>query len=426
MQGITARFLAAIPVTTLLLGLAAAPSAHAVCYAVYDSGYRSHMARAGMSIPAKVAAPGSVTTPAQCRAWLSQKISGYGYDAGLQKTQCSCDGSGSSGGYSGGYSGGSTKDMVRMEMAGAVGNMLGQMIAAALAPPPAPRGPSPEEIARKEQERLEAERLAKLRQEQKDQWNAANNKIASAADIAREKEAGRGTELLGKMEGLGSGQGMQAGALSSSLSLADMTPVGSGRYDTSRMTSWQRLLCASTFSKEAAAAGGGRTGAEKSRHLNEQADKVMSGAPTDRECPLAGGPAVPDVPDPTPVDAEQYAKMMRETREDIDSLQGFREEKEKTSEKKKEVETKLAKTREKAQEVIGAPAAAKPEPGKDQNTLLQELKALESDLAAELSSLDKKDRELSASIETVSGRLEKRQQALLADAGPISPAGRQK
>ena len=424
----SARSFAGILILSILLEPALAVSARAGCYAVYDGSYRSKMASAGMPIPEKVAAPASVTTPEQCRSWLSQKISGYGYDTGLQKTRCDCGTGGSAGGYSGGYSGMSTKQMVQTEMAGMMGNMLGNMIAAALAPP-VQRGPSPEEIARQEQEkarleaeRLEAERQAKIRKEQEEKWKAANRQIASAGGKARETEAAQGTALLGQMSTLGGGQGMGMGTLSShGLSLGDMTSLGSGRYDTSRMDLRQRLLCASAFSKDAAAVAGKNP--EESRRLGEQADRVLSGAPTDRECPPFATLGVPEVPEPTPVGLpEEYAGILRETRQDIDALQGFREEKEKTAEKKKEVETKLAETREKAKEAKAAPVPEKPEPGKD-STLLAELKALEADLAAELSDLDKKEKELSSSIENVTGRLQKRQQSLLAEAGPKSPTG---
>jgi hypothetical protein len=188
----------------------------------------------------------------------------------------------------------------------------------------------------------------------------------------------------------------------------------------------QRLLCASAFTKQAAGVSG-PAAAETARFLNGQAEKVLSGEAIDRPCPPSALPDVPDVPEPTPVDLPgQYAQLVRETQTDIDALQGFRADQEKTRVKKEEVQAKLAETREKAKEAKAAPAPAKPEPGKDpgkDSTLLAELKALEADLAAELSDLDKKEKELSSSIENVTDRLQKRQQSLLADAGPKSPTG---
>jgi len=414
----------------LLAGPFAAPPAGAACYLVADSAAQAHWARSGFPVSPRQALPSSVSTMQQCQQVLSQRKAQYSYDAGMRGVTCQCDGS-SSGGYSpGSYSGMTTKQMVQVEMARATGTLLGQMIAAALAPPPAPRGPSPEELARQQREKEEAERLAALLRKQREDWNAANQRIASAGGKTRETDERDGAALLGRMQTLG-GAGMQAGTIqSSTLTLADMTPVTGGKFPTSGMSAVDRLVCAGAFSKQAetASAAADPKAAERARHLSEQAERVMAGSPTDVPCPALGLPAIPDVPDPTPVDLPaQYELLVAETKQDIADLQRFRQEQEQTRAKKEEVKAKLEEAREKAKEAKAqappaAPAAgAPPPPGKDPSTVMAELQALASALESDLSDLDRKDQELTASIGTVTGRLEKRQQALLGPADPNSP-----
>jgi hypothetical protein len=148
--------------------------------------------------------------------------------------------------------------------------------------------------------------LAQQKQEQQKQEALQKWKKLQAEETARvsQQEAQRkkqGEDLLAKMGSL-SDPGLKPGATESGRlqpytwesTRAEFIPLGAGRFDTSSLSSWQRLLCASHFSNTALTQinSGNPEGAE---FMNRQADSVTAGGIIEVECAF---PALPQVPEP--------------------------------------------------------------------------------------------------------------------------------
>ncbi|NQS99984.1 MAG: ankyrin repeat domain-containing protein [Candidatus Omnitrophica bacterium] len=116
---------------------------------------------------------------------------------------------------------------------------------------------------------------------------------------------------------------------------------GRGRYDTSTLSEWQRLLCAVYFSSEALIAikNGDEVGA---RYFNEQAEKVSSGQMIELEFKF---PALPQPPEPEKAESKMagYVDLLGKMQKDIKTLQDIEIKIKQTEVKKKQAESKKAK-----------------------------------------------------------------------------------
>jgi len=134
--------------------------------------------------------------------------------------------------------------------------------------------------------------------------------------------------------------------------------LGRGRYDTSTLSEWQRLLCAAHFSSEALTAI--KNGdVETARYLNEQAEKVSSGQMIELECKF---PALPQPPEPEKAESKMtaYVNLLGKVQKDVKTLQDIEIKIKQTEVKKKQAESK----KDKAEKMIAESHAldtAKPE-----------------------------------------------------------------
>ena len=162
-----------------------------------------------------------------------------------------------------------------------MGNLFASMLASALAPPP--------DTTYQQQQLLQQKIAAKKKQEAKkkqaiEQWKQLQKEEETRKAGEEEKKRTKGRELLAKMGSLDDG-GLKP--FKWDTPELEAKPVGTGTYDTSGYTSWQRLLCASYFSGKALEAS--RVGdAEGAAFMNTQADRVTVGEMTDVECQLPG------------------------------------------------------------------------------------------------------------------------------------------
>jgi len=211
--------------------------------------------------------------------------------------------------WSGGHASGATSS--EMFAAQMLGEMLGQILASAFAPPK-------QDPAALEAQRLaeEAARKAWEAQQQKlrDEWKAKQAQAAKEQQQAQAQAQQQGQDLLSQMQPVGSavspgasGQGLQMQSLGGTIegfkwdtpgvAGVGFKPIGGGRYDTSGLKSWQRLLCATYFSQSALSIA--PRDPEQARFFEEQAAKVSAGEAVELPCTF---PAMPPVPEPPKAD----------------------------------------------------------------------------------------------------------------------------
>jgi hypothetical protein len=193
-----------------------------------------------------------------------------------------------------------------------LGDVLGQLIAFAFAPP---KGPDPAALAAQQRAAEEAQRKWEAQQQSlRNQWKARQGQ----ADQERQKTLGQrqqqGQELLARMQGDGGtpaaseplrlqplGSSIESFKFDAPSAAVPRTPSSAGRYDTAGLDSGQRLLCAASFSQRALAIVG--QDPEQARFLEEQATRVSAGEAVEVPCSLPELPPVPEPPRPDPESA---------------------------------------------------------------------------------------------------------------------------
>jgi len=190
------------------------------------------------------------------------------------------------------------------------------------------------------------------RQKSLRQWQELQEK--KAAERAKKEKQSR--ELLAKMETFGSEEPLVMGSMSGGKlepfkwekheEELELQALGTGRYDTSTLSAWQRLLCAAHFSNQALMAI--KDGDEvRARYLNEQAEKVSSGQMIELECKF---PVLPQPPQPEKAESKMasYVNLLGKVQKDIKTLQDIEIKIKETDVKKKQAESK----KEKAEKMI--------------------------------------------------------------------------
>jgi len=220
-----------------------------------------------------------------------------------------------------------------------------------MAPPPQVDRSYQGQSRNQQQEAAKIKQKELERQEALRKWQEFQEKEASE----RAEKEKRNRELLAKMQTLGSGEPLRmesmAGGKLEAFKLGrpeaedlELQALGRGRYDTSTLSEWQRLLCAAHFSSEALIAikNGDE---ERARYLNEQAEKVSSSQMIELECKF---PALPQPPEPEKAESKMagYVDLLGKVQKDIKTLQDIEIKIKETEVKKKQAESKKAKAEE--------------------------------------------------------------------------------
>jgi hypothetical protein len=321
------------------------PAAWGGCVAVYSPSYVQTLERASrMHYEPRNALPSNVTTTSQCESWLkSQSI--WSTDAGYRQTTCDCGGSSSGGsGYTPNLGPGAT---IQQQVAATI---IGAMFASAFAPPPA--GPSPEETARKNAEAEEARRRA----EEEARRRAAEEARKQA--LAKEQRLAQAALMMGP-DGVPTSAGTQRVAGWKGLDVDPAPPSESSRLamlsprPTARMTTMERLRCASALSEASRQYSGtrGPEAAEKTRFYAQQAESVAAGQPIEVDCPASpSDSSIPEAsppmrvsdPPPTLAEIQEYAAADRVSLDNVSArLQGLADRRQKIEERKVEAAKKI-------------------------------------------------------------------------------------
>ncbi|MBS3907993.1 MAG: hypothetical protein KGZ49_13255 [Syntrophaceae bacterium] len=244
-----------------------------------------------------------------------------------------------------GYGGYGKQDFQMQMMQG----ILGALFQSVFAPPP---GPDPyQEQLKKQQELLMKQEQEKQKQQALEAWKKlqANEAAKLSADDAQKRQ--QGDALLAKMGkggSIGGGGGLRP--FNWDAPRAEFTPLSAGRYDTSGLSSWQRLLCASHFSNMALKSGS----PEGAVFMNRQADIVTVGGMTEVECSF---PAMPQAPEPQQHEAkmQKITGILEAVQMKIKDLQDIEVKLAEAKQQKQEAQTKLKEAEAKVSEIKNRP-----------------------------------------------------------------------
>ena len=302
--------------------------------------------------------------------------------ANNQPPDCRKEGSSGSGG-SGGV------DMSRFSPGQQIALMATQsllqgLFAGIFSSPSKPAGPSPEEILRQQQELLRKQE--EERQQALEDWNAFQQAEAERIEAERAAARANGEALLGQMgssagQGLGfesvGGQGLEFQSWVAEK--PEAKPAAAGKHPAPKSAA-EQARCAAAFSDEALRLE--KAGKhEEAEFMSRQAQKAMSGEPTDVPCPggasaqAAGSPKAGAKEPALDVNAvlEQYNAKIQELFVLSQKLADVRKQKIDAQLDLRQAEARIAETRAKAVTVT------KPEEKKDVDDLLGELEALKAD-----------------------------------------------
>ncbi|MEA3470806.1 MAG: hypothetical protein U9R24_03720 [Thermodesulfobacteriota bacterium] len=292
---------------------------------------------------------------------------------------------------------GSSEDFAMQMM----GSLFGSMLESALAPQP---------DTTYQQQLLQQKIAAKKKQEaMKKQAVESWKKLQKQEEANKVKEEGRkkekGRELLAKMGSLDDG-GLKP--FKWDTPELEAKPVGTGAYDTSGYTSWQRLLCAAYFSSKALEEmkNGNSEGAA---FMNTQADRVTAGEMTDVECQLPGLQQLGDVQRQNLKQDTRLTKMVKlmpTIQEKVGHLQEIEiklnEAKRERSDAKEKFETAKVKVDEAK---VQAESAKTPEEKTEADDLLQQALALQDEAEAQVDRAKQKEEEYAKAKEKDLGEL---------------------
>jgi len=271
-----------------------------------------------------------------------------------------------------------------------MGDLFASMLANALAPKP---------DTTYQQQQLVHQKIAAKKKKEAMKKQAAENlkklKKQEEANKVKEEERKRekGRELLAKMGSLDDGK---LEPFKWDTPELEIKPVGTGAYDTSGYTSWQRMLCAAYFSGKALDASRGGH-AEGAAFMNTQADKVTAGEMTDMECQL---PALQQLGDAQRENLKQN-KRLTEMVKLLPTIQGkvkhLQEIEIKLGEAKKEradAEEKFETAKVKIGEAkVLVESAPTPEEKTEAEDLLQQALALQDEASAEIEKAKQEEKE---------------------------------
>ena len=305
--------------------------------------------------------------------------------------------------------GGTTSQMMATQL---FGSFLNQLFSSVF---------STEEPDTAESEQKIAEEQARQKQEQdmlRAEWEAQQNKAAISQQQEQEKKLEMGDDLLKEMHGAESSTSVvspggklegfkwdtPAGVKVESASLS------AGRYDTSGLKSWQRLLCAADFSKKALSVQS--SDPEEARFFNEQADRVSAGEAVEVPCSFPPMPAVPEPPVPSP-QMQQTEKNIQIVQLDLKKLQGIEAKAQKVQSDKSAAQEKLQQAEAARRQAEADKASANPEDAALMAEIMRrqaEAQAQLDDANQKLKALSDQEQELSQQKEAIHQELKQIQQ----------------
>lgn len=272
-----------------------------------------------------------------------------------------------------------------------LGDIVGQALASLFAPP---RDDSADIAARKAAQEAAKRQFEAQQQQLRDLWKEQQAQAQRRALTEEDQRRQDGAELLAKMHGEDGPPPDSMQTLGGTLegfkwdtgaaAKERLQPLSGGRYDTSGLKAWQRLLCASYFSENAAAAMNANP--EQAHYLDEQAARVAAGQAVDIPCKF---PAAPAVPDPSAPD-EKTMKAIQTVQLRLQDLQGIETKLRKTEEDKKGAEEQARRAEEARAQAEADKDRAKPEDA----ALMAEIERRLAEAQAQLAEADRKLREL--------------------------------
>ena len=267
------------------------------------------------------------------------------------------------------------------------GSLLGNLFQAALAPPQVDHAYQQQQAMKKKLEKQKA-----LKKQAMEQWKKLRDEEVDRMAREEAEKKKRGKDLLARMQitdtdspDLYAGMdriGGKLGPFGSVTPKLEATPIGAGVYDTSGLTSWQRLLCSAYFSGKAldASRGGDPEGA---RFMNIQSDRVTVGEMTEVECRLPGLQQLADIQLQNLQQNNRMAEMVKllpVVQEKVKRLQQIELKLHEVKEEKKEAEVKLKEAESKVEEAkVQAESAKTPEEKDEADNLLELALALEDE-----------------------------------------------
>jgi len=295
-----------------------------------------------------------------------------------------------------------------------MGSLFSSMLSGMLAPQP--------DTTYQQQQLLQQKIAAKKKKaaEKKaaiEQWKNLQKQGEANEVEEEEKKKERGKGLRAKMESIGGGGGLKPFKLN--ISKLEAKPIGTGTYDTSVYTSWQRLLCAAYFSGKALDASRGGD-AEGSVFMNTQADRVTAGEMTDVECQLPGLQQLGDVQRQNLKENTRLTKMVKlmpTIQEKVRHLQEIEiklnEAKRERSDAKEKFETAKVKVEEAK---VQTESARTPEEKTEADDLLQQALALQDEAEAQVDRAKQKEEECAKVKEKDLGELRNLKEGLTSGA----------
>ena len=260
------------------------------------------------------------------------------------------------------------------------GSLFGSLLQGILAPP------QPETSYQQQlwKQQIEKQKQEALKRQAMERWKTLREEEEAKLVEEEARKRQRGQELLAKMGRTGGGTldpfGWETGTLKPQ-------PIGTGTYDTSGYTSWQRMLCAAYFSSKAldAQRNGDMEGAV---FMNSQADRVSAGEMTEVECQLPALTQLGDIQRQSLKENTKLTEMVRllpQVQQKVKSLQQTEMKLHKAKEQKKEAETKLKEAEIKVDEArVKTESALTQEEKTEADDLLQQAIALQQEAEAQV------------------------------------------
>lgn len=361
-----------------------------IAYAEWQIQYTGEAARMFGSTPR-----GHFATKDECQAyWESSPVFEQNH------SKCvGCDSPKGGGGGNipfggvGGY--GSSEDFAKQQIIGGMIGMVGNLLAEAL---------NPQDDTAYQEKLLWQQKQAAIKKEAErkeglEKWKNSQKKSALQKEAEGRQKKEEGAKLLSEMDTVSSNEPLRlasagGGHLESfklmqpQIAENELQPLGTGRYDTSALSSCQRLLCAAHFSESALAAAK-RGDDVNARYLNEQAEKVMSGQMIDLECQFPDLPAVPEPPKPQSQELRgemaYYESMIKSVQQDARKLQDIEIKLKETDEKIKQAEEKKQHAEQRITEIQSRAATTeKPEEKQELDGLLAQARQLEQESIQQL------------------------------------------